>query len=388
MGDCLRLVRLREVLERALDVVELQPAGEYQQITVRLHHRGVFRRGVKVGSDIGSSRQYRASAGQLIVSRIDARNGAIGIVPSDLDGAIVTNDFWLFNIDRSLVNPRFLDYFVGTERFVDECVRASEGTTNRVRLQPDRFLDLHMRLPAMGEQQRVVGALDELSRRVQRAQALRSAAAAQAASLPAAMAHRLDLKPNAKSACGWRRLALSAVMALDQDPVRVDASREYPNVGIYSFGRGLFRKPPIDGATTSASTLYRIHEGQFIYSRLFAFEGAYGMVGPEYEGAFVSNEYPTFSCDRSEILPQLLRAYFQRPAVWTQLAADSKGLGDRRQRVPPAAILAHEAWIPPLEWQQTTARASALIQDSLERQRRMQIGLEALLPTIVKRVFG
>jgi type I restriction enzyme S subunit len=52
----------------------------------------------------------------------------------------------------------------------------------------------------------------------------------------------------------------------------------YPNFGIYSFGRGLFRKSPIKGISTSAPTLFRVHAGDFIYSRLFAFEGAYGIV--------------------------------------------------------------------------------------------------------------
>ena len=44
-------------------------------------------------------------------------------------------------------------------------------------------------------------------------------------------------------------------------------------------------------------SLRRVKEGQFIYSRLFAFEGAYGMVTKEFDGAFVSQEYPTFKCD-------------------------------------------------------------------------------------------
>jgi type I restriction enzyme, S subunit len=178
-----RLVSLGEVLKRALDVVQLEPMEEYRQITVRLHHRGVVLRGVKRGANISSSRQYRASAGQLILSRIDARNGAIGIVPPELDGAIVTNDFWLFTIDSRTVLPHFLDYFVGTEPFVSQCVRASEGTTNRVRLQPERFLNLSIPLPPMAEQRRITMTLDELTRHVQQAWSLRSEATAIAAAM-------------------------------------------------------------------------------------------------------------------------------------------------------------------------------------------------------------
>ena len=72
----------------------------------------------------------------------------------------------------------------------------------------------------------------------------------------------------------WRRVRLGSVMQQAADPVTVTPDRSYRNVGILSFGRGLFEKPEIDGRTTSAKTLFRIRGGQFIYSRLFAFEGA------------------------------------------------------------------------------------------------------------------
>ena len=88
-------------------------------------------------------------------------------------------------------------------------------------------------------------------------------------------------------------LPLSEVLVESSEPVPVDAERRYENLGLYSFARGAFSKPPIDGAQTSAKTLYRVRQGQFIYSRLFAFEGAYAVVPPEMDGFFVSNEYPT-----------------------------------------------------------------------------------------------
>jgi type I restriction enzyme S subunit len=47
---------------------------------------------------------------------------------------------------------------------------------------------------------------------------------------------------------------------------------------------------------------------QFIYSRLFAFEGAYGVVPDEFDGLFVSNEYPTFDLDTSRVTPDFVQA--------------------------------------------------------------------------------
>ena len=97
-------------------------------------------------------RRYVARAGQFILSRIDARHGANGIVPDELSGAIVTNDFPVFNFDHSRLEPKYLQWLGRTHDFIQLCLRASEGTTNRVRLSEERFLDLPIPLPTVEEQ--------------------------------------------------------------------------------------------------------------------------------------------------------------------------------------------------------------------------------------------
>src|SRR4051812_2244841 len=104
----------------------------------------------------------------------------------------------------------------------------------------------------------------------------------------------------------------------------------YPTFGIYGFGRGLFQKPAISGSTIKADNLYRARKGQFIYSRLKAFEGAYGMVPEGLDGHFVSNEFPTFDCLLNRLVPEYLLAYFRTPSVWRYAAQLSAGVGARR----------------------------------------------------------
>lgn len=159
----------------------------------------------------------------------------------------------------------------------------------------------------------------------------------------------------------WQQVELGDLLAPADDGVAVEEHASYPNVGIFGFGRGLFRKPPISGMTTSAKTLFRIRAGNFIYSRLFAFEGAYGIVDDEFEGHFVSNEYPSFTLDKSRVLPGYLGAYFRCPSIWQAIAIGSKGVGSRRIRVHPEKILGHEIPLPPLAEQQAIiARLDAL----------------------------
>ena len=125
-------------------------------------------------------RRFVARTGQLILSRIDARNGAIGVVPPKLDGAVVTSDFPLFDLDRHKLEPPFLGWLCRTEGFVDLCRRASEGTTNRVRLKEERFLELEIPLPPLDEQRRIVTQIEELAALIDEARALRQRSAEEA----------------------------------------------------------------------------------------------------------------------------------------------------------------------------------------------------------------
>ena len=90
------LVPLSKILKRVKEPINIEDNTLYKRVTVRNNGRGVVQRDELHGREIGTKRQFIAHAGQLIISRIDARNGAFGIVPKELEGAIVTNDFWLF----------------------------------------------------------------------------------------------------------------------------------------------------------------------------------------------------------------------------------------------------------------------------------------------------
>lgn len=170
----------------------------------------------------------------------------------------------------------------------------------------------------------------------------------------------------------WPTVRLGEVLTPSPEPHDVVADAEYPNVGMYSYARGLFLKRPIAGSATSAKVLFRVKQGQFIYSRLFAFEGAYGVVPSEFDGAFVSNEYPTFEVDRSRLLPQFLELYFKQPIVWEAVARASVGVGHRRQRVPPSGVLSTAIPLPPLSDQDRVVSRITAIAGKVEEARRLR----------------
>ena len=144
------LVPLSAILKRIKEPISIEDGVLYKRITIRNNGRGVVQRDELHGREIGTKRQFVAHAGQLIISRIDARNGAFGIVPKELEGAVVTNDFWLFEVKKAL--PEYLILILSSERFQQHWQTQSSGTTNRQRVDEQQFLLSHIVLPSLDKQ--------------------------------------------------------------------------------------------------------------------------------------------------------------------------------------------------------------------------------------------
>lgn len=148
------LVSLSQVMKRVKEPITVEDDKLYKRITVRLYGLGVLQRDELLGRDIGTKKQFVAHKGQLIISRIDARNGAFGIVPDELDGAIVTNDFWLFDVNNALL--QYVMLILSSEKFQHYWQTQSSGTTNRQRIDEDSFLTSRIALPSINTQKNAV----------------------------------------------------------------------------------------------------------------------------------------------------------------------------------------------------------------------------------------
>ena len=84
---------MNNFLQRNRDTITIKNSVIYSRVTIKLYNKGVHKRDEANGVNIGTKKQYLVKSGQFIISKIDARNGAFGIVPGCLDGAITTADF-------------------------------------------------------------------------------------------------------------------------------------------------------------------------------------------------------------------------------------------------------------------------------------------------------
>lgn len=164
---------------------------------------------------------------------------------------------------------------------------------------------------------------------------------------------------------GWDRLQFGDVLKLDVRKAPVVDGALYPIVGVLAYGRGLLYRDPVSSGSTSYRELNLIRPDQLVYSKLKAFEGAITVAPADLTEAYASGEFPTFTAT-ARVLPTFLRLMTQRSELWEAMAANSKGLGGRRERLNPIDFLALSACFPPLPEQRRILDLMAAVDDAVD----------------------
>ena len=150
------MMRIGKFLKRNKTAVTIEDDKTYKRATIKVRNGGIFLRDEEIGSKIGTKNQFLITKGQFLLSKIDARNGAFGVVPEELEGGIITGNFWTFDVNYNIINPHYLALLTTTEAFIRFCEQASNGTTNRHYLQEPLFLNIKVPVPSLDEQDKLV----------------------------------------------------------------------------------------------------------------------------------------------------------------------------------------------------------------------------------------
>lgn len=148
--------RIGKAITRRKDQMLVEDDKKYKRITIKTNCGGVVVRDEVLGKEIKTKKQYYVKAGQLAVSKIDARNGAFGIVPPEADGAIITGNFWVYDVNPKIANIDYLILLLSSNVFVQVWQDCSNGSGNRLYLQEDKFLSYKLPMPAIDVQNELI----------------------------------------------------------------------------------------------------------------------------------------------------------------------------------------------------------------------------------------
>ena len=337
-------VRLGDVLVHRKGFITIDDSQTYVRPRVQLHALGIVLRDRVPGAEIKTKKQQVSKCGDFLVAEIDAKMGGFGIVPGQLDGAIVSSHYFLFEAQPEKLLTEYLGYYCKTNNFRNQV--EAQGSTNYAAIRPSHVLDYVMPLPTIQEQQRIVARIDAIQKHLQAADKLRKSAVAELDALCRA------LVINDPST---RQIIVAAVVQQRPLNVNVEPDVSYQFAGVYSFGRGVFKGGVKTGAEFAYPKLSRIRSGDFIYPKLMAWEGALGVVPDECDGCVVSPEFPVFEIDKTIVLPDVFDVYFRAPSTWESLQGGSTGTNVRRRRLNPADLLKLKIPVPSIVTQQKLA---------------------------------
>lgn len=370
-------VALGEIVSEVSRPVSLETGVLYRSVGVKWYGAGVHVYETREGHLFDAGR-FRIEQDDLIYNDMWARMGSVAIVPPDLAGAVASSHFPTFLLDRSKVIPSYLAWYFRTPSFWKDCENASRGSTGRNQIKRRTFSAIHIPLPPLDEQRRIVERIEGFAEKVEEASKLRRDADAEARSLPRAIL---------SSDKSGRRIRVGKFASLRTPDVSVVPTEQYHFAGVYCFGRGVFPSVRKMGSEFAYPRLTRLHARNFVYPKLMAWEGALGIVPPNCDQLVVSTEFPVFEIDEAIMLPEVVDTYFRSPEVWPSLSGQSGGTNVRRRRLNPQDFLNLE-----MPWPSESTRIA--IRDSVNRianitrlQNETATELDAMLPAILDKAF-
>ena len=378
MSKAWPVVKLSEVLTHHQEYIDSPELKMYPKLSVRLYGKGVTPDTPADGAALKMKRHQLAKAGQVILSEIWGKKGAIGFVPPEGEGALCTSHFFLFDVRADKLEPKWLQALFKVNYFQEQLDAEAKGTTGYAAVRPKIFLACEIPLPPLAEQRCIVVRIEELSAQITEARALRQ----QAAEEVEALCRSLITHDKGAALVPMREL-----VKLRPPDVAVRSDEIYQFAGVYCFGRGVFRSTQKTGMDFAYPRLTRLRAGNFVYPKLMAWEGAFGVVPPECDGCVVSTEFPVFEIAEDRVLPEVLDTYFRMPSIWPAISGASTGTNVRRRRLNPQDFLSYKMPLPSRATQELL-RSVRTETASLNRlQSETTTELDALLPAILDRAF-
>lgn len=147
---------LRDALARKLADVDpkITPADSLRLIT--LHFDGEIEPRGQDASNGFKGRLFFADPGDVIYSKIDVRNGAIGIIPAELGRVSVSSEYPVYEVDPMVAEAAYVKLLFRTDVFRRKINSMISGASGRKRVQPSDLEAVEVPLPALRLQRKIV----------------------------------------------------------------------------------------------------------------------------------------------------------------------------------------------------------------------------------------
>jgi type I restriction enzyme S subunit len=373
-------VTLGEILRQSDDPVKVVGDEKYPIAGVYGFGRGLFAREPISGSQTSYGELNRLHAGTFVISRVKAWEGAVGVVPPELEGYFVSKEFPSYVADAKRADVRWLKYFFDSDHGRRALANCTKGIgARRERVKEAVFLKIALSLPSLVEQQAVVARLDMLAEKTKQLEVHLDAAERDAERLLAVRFREAiadaPLRPMAEVAPLVRR------------EVSIDPETSYKELGVRSFFKGTFQRRTVLGAEFSWQDLYWVKKGDLVFSNIMAWEQAIAVAKPEDDDCVGNHRMLTCKANAESAVPGFLWYYFTTPDGFDKVYAASPGTAARNRTITASALMAIEVPTPPFAIQQAFESLQREIAALKTEHASIRAANAALLPATLERIF-
>jgi type I restriction enzyme, S subunit len=339
---------LGDVLSLASDSVVVDPEHEYRIAGIYSFGRGLIQRPRIRGSETSYTTLTRLRAGQLAMSKLNAWEGALAVVPEEFAGAHVSPEYPIFNIDNSMAEPAYIAHLAKWPGLWERLTPRG-SMVRRKRTTPATLLTAKVPLPAPPEQRRIALRLDSAFSKLRRVDELREYRDALRGSIAesainAAVSESAIVAP------------IGCLVVTSRVPIEISPGEQYRALGMRSFGRGTIRYPLALGSELSKLRYYAFRAGSLVLSNIKAWEGAIGITDAEDAACVASNRFLFYSPRDDRINLSYLRHYLLSRQGLGKVAACSPGSADRNRTLSTRGFEAIEIPLPSRKVQDRVAR--------------------------------
>src|SRR6266496_2674154 len=147
---------------------------------------------------------------------------------------------------------------------------------------------------------------------------------------------------------GWQEVPLGKILKRADRFEKKNDLQTYRFAGTYSFARGIFAGAVKEGSTFGLDKIQRIKKGDFIYCKIMAWEGAFGIAPESVDDCVMSGAFVAYEVDQTQIDPKFLDYYFKQEPVWKSIGSQSTGTNVRRRSLHPTQFEKATIPFPPL----------------------------------------
>ncbi len=301
---------------------------------------------MRVTTTLSKLNEHRLEKGDMVLipsSETHEDLGYASLIDFDEDDIVYSYHIIRYKIKKPLFHY-FKKYLINHHSVLNQFSLQSKGTTRKI-IGRDVFNNIKVVLPSILEQEQIVTFLDKKTTQID------SIIEKTQKKIELLKEKRLKLIENVLLNPNIKKIKLKHLVNLIKRPIQRKEDKIYTKIGMYNWGRGIFKYPSEMGSDLGDSSFNYLKEGDLLLSGQFSWEGSVSIVEKEENNCISSHRFHILNVKKKELINEYLWSYFTSQEGHFLLNENSPGSAGRNRPLNIENLLREKIPVPEIEAQ-------------------------------------